>query len=280
MPELPEARTLAPGVSFRAVTFGSGGGYPSVPGHGGTLWIYLPEGQHQPRSLPCVLVAPAGTNLLTGSDLGEEGPHPEHIPYVEKGFAVVSYSLDGPLSGPPEQARNEDFARAYAAFRAAQAGLVNARNALEFVLARLPEIDPARVYAAGHSSAGTIALLLAEHEPRIRACAAYAPCVDLERRLAELIKDPAAPLLLPGIREFVIRSSPMTHEKALTCPLFLFHALDDANVPVNETNALADRLRQQGRQVELVNAHQGGHYDPMLSEGIPRAIEWLQGLQQ
>ena len=44
----------------------------------------------------------------------------------------------------------------------AQAGLVNARNALEFVLARVPEVDPKRIYAAGHSSAGTLALLFAE----------------------------------------------------------------------------------------------------------------------
>jgi dienelactone hydrolase len=277
MPELPPARTLAPGVVFRAVTLGPGGGYPSTPGHGGTLWIYLPEGEHPARSLGCLLVAPAGTNLLTGADLGDEGPHPEHVPYVRAGFAVVSYSLDGPISGPPEQASNQDFARAYTAFKAAQGGLVNARNALEFVLARLPEVHPERIYAAGHSSAGTIALLLAEHEPRLRACVGYAPCVDLEARLAELVKDPAAPFVLPGIREFVIRSSPRTHEQALKCPLFLFHAIDDDNIPIEDTVGLADRLRQQGREVELVTVRQGGHYEPMLSEGIPRAIEWLKG---
>lgn len=279
LPELPAGRTLAPGVTFRAVTFGPGGGNASTPGFGGTLWIYLPEGRHGPRSLPCVLIAPAGTNLLTGCELGDEGPHPEHMPYIEKGFAVVSYTLDGPISGPPEQATNQDFARAFQAFKAAQAGLVNARNALEYVLARLPEVDPERIYAAGHSSAGTIALLLAEHEPRIRACAAFAPCIDLEKRLAELMRDPTASLVLPGIKEFVIRSSPRTHEQALKCPLFLFHALDDANVPADETTAFADRQRQLGRDVEFVTVGQGGHYDPMVTDGIPRAIEWFQGLK-
>ena len=188
---------------------------------------------------------------------------------------MVSYSLDGPVSGPPEQASNQDFARAYAAFKAAQAGLVNGRNALEFVLARLPEVDPQRIYAAGHSSAGTLALLLAEHEPRIKACAAYAPCIDLESRLAQLVKDPTAPLILPGIQEFVIRSSPRTHEQSLNCPLFLFHAQDDTNVPFGDSQAFANSLRQRGRSVELVTVPRGGHYDAMLTDGIPRAIEWL-----
>ena len=56
---------------------------------------------------------------------------------------------------------------------AVQAGLANARTALEFALAKVPKLDAKRIYVAGHSSAATLALLFASHEPRIKACAAW-----------------------------------------------------------------------------------------------------------
>jgi dipeptidyl aminopeptidase/acylaminoacyl peptidase len=165
--------------------------------------------------------------------------------------------------------------RAYEAYRAAQAGLINAQIALEFLLARVPEVDPARLFAAGHSSAGTMAILFAEHEPRLAGCVAYAPCVDLEDRFGP-VGITAAASTFPGVREFLARFSPRAHESTLQCPLFLFHAEDDSNVPIRQSRDAAARLKALGKTVTLVTVLTGNHYDAMIRQGIPQGIEWMR----
>ena len=81
----------------------------------------------------------------------------------------------------------------------------------DYVLAKVPEVDPARIYAAGHSSAATHALLLAEHEPRLAGVIAYAPAIDVPKRFGPLL--PIFRFLLPGLVDFVTQSSPHTHDR-------------------------------------------------------------------
>jgi dienelactone hydrolase len=263
--------TLEPGVTREEVSFGARGGFYTPPGHGGILWIYLPEGQHASGSLPCILICGAGSTLLEGMSLTDrdadgEGDVPEHIPYVKAGFAVVAYELDGPGDG-------EENPRAYDAFRQSRAGLVNARNALEYVLAKVPEVNSKQIYSAGHSSAGTMSLLFAEHEPRLAGCIAYAPCTDVPAFIDGVR---ALTFTHQGIADFVVQSSPSTHESRLNCPIFLFHAEDDGNVDVEETEEFAARLKQKGRDVTLKIVPTGDHYDSMIDEGIPAGIQWLK----
>lgn len=269
LPAFPERglnrRTMEPGITREEVSFGARGGFYNPPGHGGILWIYLPEGQHAPGSLPCILICGAGSTLLEGMSLGD-GDVAEHTPYVKAGFAVVAYELDGPGEG-------DDNPRAYEAFRQSRAGLVNARNALEYVLAKVPEVNPKKIHSAGHSSAGTMSLLFAEHEPRLAGCIAYAPCTDVPAFITGVR---ALSFTHPGIADFVVQSSPNTHESRLNCPVFLFHAEDDGNVDVEETEEFATRLQQKGRDVTLKIVPTGDHYDSMIDEGIPAAIQWLK----
>ena len=270
----PERPVVEPGVTREEISFGARGGFYNPPGHGGIFWIYLPEGQHAPGSLPCVLICGAGSTLLEGMSLTDrdddgDGDVPEHIPYAKAGFAVVAYELDGP--GDDEL----DSPRSYEAFRQSRAGLVNARNALEYVLAKVPEVNPKQIYSAGHSSAGTMSLLFAEHEPRLAGCIAYAPCTDVQAWIGG-VRARLMSSSHQGIADFVVQSSPGTHESRLNCPVFLFHAEDDGNVDVEETKAFASRLQQRGRDVTLKIAATGDHYDSMIDEGIPAGIEWLK----
>ena len=71
----------------------------------------------------------------------------------------------------------------------------------------------------------------------MKACAAYAPCTDVEQRLAPAAGD--LDRAIPGFRDFLRLSSPKTHAARLTCPLLLFHAADDTNVPASESTAFA-----------------------------------------
>ena len=106
-----------------------------------------------------------------------DGDVAEHLPYARAGYAVLAFDVDGMLANRQNPTPEAIF-EAAGRFQAAQAGLVNAHIALEYVLAKVPEVDPKRITVAGHSSAGTLAVLFAEHEPRLRSCLAYAPVDD------------------------------------------------------------------------------------------------------
>ncbi len=282
LPQFPDLGPGRPvgsqGVLMQTLSFSPPPTSPGAPGGRMKVRIYLPAGEADPQSLPCVLVAPAGTPLLFGHQLEGEDYHDETLPYAEAGMVAVLYELDGGVANA-QHATDAQFQTGYLAFRAAAAGVVNSRNALDFVLAKLPQVNPQRIFTAGHSSAGTEALLFAAHEPRLKGCIAYAPCSDVEARLRQQAGDAALVRLLPGLREFVRWSSPLTYVDRLKCPVFLFHALDDSNIPYAETLSFSARLQPHNTQVTLNSAARGDHYQPMISEGIPAAIRWIQGLQ-
>lgn len=73
-----------------------------------------------------------------------------------------------------------------------------------------------------------------------------------------------------------MQSFPKTHEARLNCPVFLFHADDDSNVPCADSRACEQRLKSLGKNVTLVTVPTGNHYQSMIDQGIPRAIEWLK----
>ncbi len=257
VPKFPDLGPGTPvgdaGVQIHEIDLGPVAGNQGSPGMKMTMRVYLPPGELTPKSIPCVLVAPAGTTLLTGMALDASDYHDETLPYAEAGMAVIHYSLDGD---------EEDFAGqdgmaekgAYLHFRAACAGAVNTRNALEFALAKLPMVDPKKVFTAGHSSAGTLALLAAEHEPRLAGAVAYAPAADVVGRMKGVGEAPAmvTGFMFPQLKEFLTQSSPLTHLAAIKCPVFLFHSKQDDNTPFADTTAFADKLRAAGKDVTLV----------------------------
>lgn len=280
-PVLPEFQVLDPSRVRVAQIDLPGTG---EPGSAMSLRVYLPPGGEEPKSLPCVLVAPAGTNLLSGAGLeplDEDAYHDETLPYAEAGIVAVLYSIDGesPEESGGEEAQGEEMKVAYAAFEKAGAGTLNGRIALEFVRSRLPMVDENRIYSAGHSSAATLALLLAAHEPRLRGCLAYAPAVDIEAHFSDLIDTPFVELTLPGIRHFAKRSSPLTHAGRITAPVFLFFADDDEMIEAGSYRPFVDKLRTSNPQVTLKTVPEGGHYGAMISEGIPAGIEWIRRLE-
>ena len=153
---------------------------------------------------------------------------------------------------------------------------MNSRNAMEFLVQKVPAINRDRIFTAGHSSAGTLSLLFAEHESRLAGCVAYAPCVDVEKRLSEYVSNPLVEVLLPEVRLFVRQGSPQRHFQSLKCPVFLFHAEGDTNAPFDESRKLSERLNAQGTSCQLDSMPDGDHYNSMLETGIPSAIVWLK----
>lgn len=252
-----DATELEPGIAFRETIR-----------EGRRLWLYVPC-DRAPRAL--VVVPPAGSNLITGMSLSE-GDRPEHLPYARAGFAVASFDIAGPL----ESDEPEAFYEAILAFMRDQAGLLGTNAAIDWALEEVPSLDTHRIYAAGHSSAATLVLLMGAVEVRVRAVVAYAPVTDLEARFAEVI--PEIQTVIPRFGDFVRLISPMRHPSELSqMPVFLFHALDDEVASPQESEALYRAMDPRDAHTVHVTTR-GDHYQPMIEEGIARAIEWLQSL--
>ncbi len=57
---------------------------------------------------------------------------------------------------------------------------INGQAAIDYVLSRFPLVDREKIYTWGHSSAATLALLLAAKDPRVKRCIAMAPVTSLK----------------------------------------------------------------------------------------------------
>lgn len=273
-PPLGDARPVDDGVVVHRVALAHGS-------EEGRIWIYLPE-KLPSKSMPAVFIAPAGAPPFVGNGFGidlDAQQHPEHLPYVRAGFAVVAYDTDGELANR-EDPTFEQVQRATVAFKDAQAGVLNARRAIDYVLKMVPAVDPARLYTAGHSSAGRIALLVAENDPRIAAAVAYAPVTDVEKRVQEIAPEAGDYLEanVTGFREFLQQTSPLRQAGNLRCPVFLFHSQHDSLIPITRTEAFAESLKKTNPRVTFVKATRGDHYDSMIEEGLSQGIEWLRAL--
>ncbi len=278
MPNLPPLGAwteIEPGVSFQEVRFAMPPGQNTPPGHSGKLWLYMPSGADPASKLPCVFITGAGSKLFTGMDLGD-GDRPEHLPYARAGFVVVAFEMDG---FPPknENAPDSEYSEPARAFFRAQAGLVNARVAIAFASSRLAMADPEHFYIAGHSSAATAALVVAAYEPAIKACAAFAPAVDMESRFPTLVRA-LVTRIAPGSADLFTRYNPRKIEGQINCPVMLFYARDDTVVSTSDIQQMANSMKGMGKRVELVTAPGGGHYESMINEGIPNAISWFQSI--
>jgi dipeptidyl aminopeptidase/acylaminoacyl peptidase len=266
MPDAPVSklgapRKLQPGVLVYEAQVISGQGL-------GSVWIYLPE-KPAAEKLPCILVAPAGSRLIDGASLGEGG-RAEHIPYVKAGMIVVAYEIDG----EPVDESDDATIVAMAAFKRSNAGLINQKAALDLALENLRQIDTNKIYAAGHSSAATHALLVAANEPRVKGVIAYAPATDIEKFLGPSLA--ALDKQVSGFRKFIAAGSPVNNIARINVPVFLFHSTADETVPVKMTEDFVAKLKKANLDVTFVKATSGDHYYSMIHAGIPKAITWIQ----
>lgn len=217
------------------------------------LWVYTPDDK---RRHPCIVIGAAGSPLDLGMSLSDDD-RAEHVPYVQAGYIVVAYDISG----------SEPTSDGIRLFAKRDCGVANGKAAIDYALAKL-KVDPLRIYAVGHSSAGTLALQLAAEDSRVRGCIAYAPVTDVTERIP---MSTFPPDVAAKFRKF----SPIDNTKSLRCPVMLFSAEDDNNVHTSGVQAYAEKLRQTNGDVDLVTVSSGGHYDSMLQQGIPKGIEWL-----
>ena len=205
------------------------------------------------------------------------GSRKTYTPYIkrlaERGFvaAVVSYRLAPACAYP-------------AAVHDAKASVRWLRaNAAKYA------IDPEQIAVVGYSAGGNLALLLGTTNGRrewegngdhldqsstVQAVVAYYPLTDLAA-LHRSCQGKGMPFLertklllalesyLGGspekCREKYISASPISHVSKTTAPTLLIHGLADQQVPVQESERFAEKLRQVNGQVSLLKLDKAGH---------------------
>ena len=222
-------------------------------------WLFIPRGAEN-KPTAAVLRIPAGGNLFKPAVLGL-GAVPEVEPYVEAGYVTMVMSFRGTLDNRGN-------------FNRSRGGLDDVLAALDF-LKKQPEVDPKSIFLAGHSSAASLVLRVAQVSDVPRAVAVFAPASDwtefFKNRL-EKVSDET--------RRFLEDSSALTHAGETKCPVLLTHGTADRIVPVSQSERLARRLKDAKKVYEFVAIPDGDHYYAMLRAGIPLSLAYFSEIQK
>ena len=209
-------------------------GEPVVAPPGTTLMSYA-SGDLQLRA---ILGLPGGTGrhpavvFLHGGFAFGDGDWDMSLPFINAGFAVMTPILRG------ENQQPGNFTLYY--------DEVNDVLAATEALVRHPQINPDRVFVAGHSAGGTLATLACLTSTRFRAAASFSGTMDVETGIsgqpALVVFDPVDP------KEIQMRS-PLYFATSFKCPARLFHGTNESLFP-EETQKTASRAKAIGLDVE------------------------------
>jgi dienelactone hydrolase len=116
------------------------------------------------------------------------------------------------------------------------------------VLARTPGVDPNRIFVAGHSVGGTLAMLGAMTSKRFKGCASFSGSPDQFVWIKE--QEYMAPFDVNDMNEMAMRS-PLAYPKSFKCPARLYWG-DEELVFKFSTNRLAKKARAAGLDVQSI----------------------------
>jgi dipeptidyl aminopeptidase/acylaminoacyl peptidase len=243
-----------------------------------------------PQAAPAKMPAPRGARKVTypapkGPSLAflavppGAGPHPGILfahggwalddgdfesarPFLDAGFAVIAPVWRGESGNPG------DFEMFY--------GEVDDADAALKYLANQPGVDVERLYATGHSSGGTLALLLAESSPLLKKVAVCGACPDL-RGAVESNRAPIydeTPFQWHSAIETDLRS-PARHLKDLNCPAVLFFGQKDDENYVKQTKAMLADAERLGKSVKAEVLPGTDHFSAWR-KAVPKMIAFFK----
>ncbi len=132
------------------------------PSPAGKLAAYLSPDPGDGKKHPAVVYAHGGFGGINGMAFGRES----FAPFRDAGFVLFCPSWRGENDNPGQ----------YEMFFGE---VDDAVASLEY-LAKVPYVNPNRIYMIGHSTGGTITLLTAEASPRLRAAFSFGGAPDLQ----------------------------------------------------------------------------------------------------
>ncbi|MGO4439100.1 alpha/beta hydrolase family protein [Rhizobium sp. RAF56] len=222
-------------------------------GYGGELelvaWVSRYERTRKPR--PAVLF------LHGGNALGQ-GHWALVDPYVDAGYVVMIPSMRG------ENGQKGNFSGFYDEVD----DVLSASDRLR----HLPGVDPHRMFLAGHSVGGTLAMLAAMSARRFRAATPISGNPDafafFNRYPQDIRFDDKNP------REFQMRS-PVCYAHSFKCPMKLMHGSEEVHF-TTRAGLLAKRATAGGVKME-VTVMPGGHTTALPGE-IEQSIAFFKSV--
>ena len=201
--------------------------------------------------------APAVLFLHGGNAIGQ-GHWKQMTPYIEAGYVVMMPSLRG------ENGQRGNFSGFYDEIT----DVLEAGKRL----AHLPGVDPDRIFLAGHSIGGTMALLAAMSTRRFKAATPISANPDAYaffKRYPEDIRFDTS-----DEREFQLRS-PVCYPHSFKCPLKLMHGVEETRL-VTRLGLLSARTRAAGKHMEI-EVVPGGHETALPGE-IQRSVQFFKSV--
>ncbi len=249
-------------VSIFELDLGLASGFPhDMAGGKMRLRVLMPTGSDEAElhrhSLGCVLIPASGKNPFHGYDVLPIKNLEPLFPFAAQGLVAIHFSVDGPM--PKAEYSNkthfwDDLQVAIRALLKADGGLENCRLALEFALQKIPAVNPGQIYIAGEHSGGTLALKFAAIEPRIAACVAMTPMIDLERAIEQLGVPAARTELHDQMRQIAGKHPLLSLAEQIKCPVMLTHMRGDKTYPFRESQDFAAQLRLSNPAVDYLPA--------------------------
>ena len=209
-----------------------------------------------------------------------EGPFPAVLVHPEAGHTA------GEMRGVVKDLAREGYLALAADYRREQGGVYrdtlftwrdpdDPRAAFD-ILRNHPLIDKERIGLLGFSQGGVYSLLIAAYTGQAAAVVAYYPVTDFEAWLnAPHESRPGERFIWRMIRRhfrrtlgarndaelstMLGRASAMQQAESIKAPVLLIHGDRDTSAPVAESERLLSRLRELGREVELVVIPDAGH---------------------
>ncbi len=192
----------------------------------GSLSAYLTPRPAAPGRHPAIVWMTGGDSNTIGDVWSPQSPDNDQsaAAYREAGIVMMFPSLRGGNDNP--------------GIREAFYGEIQDILAAADHLATLDYVDPQRIYLGGHSTGGTLALLVAEIDPRFRATFAFGPVHDVSVYGPEML-----PVAMDDAREVRLRS-PGGWLSSIRSPVYVFEGDHDANTDALEQMRSGNRNPQ------------------------------------
>jgi len=226
-------------------------------GEGRTLAAFVtPDPRDGERHAALVWITGGDSNSLDGFwTPGGPGNDQSAGAFRDAGIILMFPTLRG---GNTDEGKKEFFL-----------GEVDDIHAAANRLAKLPYVDPARIYLAGHSTGGTLALLAAETGGRFAAVFAFGPVSEVDRYPAEIFPESRT----ASLKEIRLRS-PIHWLDAISTPTYIIEGrLPPGNI--DELDEICHRARN--RQVHCVPVPGVNHFSVLDRVGKALAPELAAG---
>jgi dipeptidyl aminopeptidase/acylaminoacyl peptidase len=139
------------------------------------------------------------------------------------------------------------------------------------VLAKQPNVDDKRIYVAGHSVGGTIALLSAMTSNRFRAAASFSGSPD-QVNWSRTAPNEHVPFDRTSKIEFQMRS-PLAYPRSFKCPTRLYYG-DEEFLFASSSKKTAQLAKAAGLDVEAVSVP--GDHMTMVTPAMRQSIAFFQ----